>query len=277
LSEGMSGTEVGKEIAEHAKHSRSHHAPERRDRVVPIVEAVLLSLVTMAAARSGYAAAKWNGESSERLTSALEARTDASPADLDAREDRNYDLSTFEACSTPPLQSTSMRWSLPCVASVPSSRSRSTPGAPLTRTRTPTAPRGPTLMPQYRQPQLADGTRSPPSVAARRLIVPVEGFYEWMPTTRVGKAGKPLKQPYFLRPRDGDVLPLAGLYERWRDPAKPTDDPGGWLTTFTIITTTATDGVGHVHDRMPMTIAPEHWAGTRGLTPHGRTRRPSRR
>jgi hypothetical protein len=30
------------------------------------------------------------------------------------------------------------------------------------------------------------------------------------------------------------------------------------LTTFAIITTTATDDVGHIHDRMPMTVPPEN-------------------
>ena len=51
----------------------------------------------MAAAWSGFAAAKWNGDSAVLMTLASEARTDASRADLDAREDRNFDLSTFEA------------------------------------------------------------------------------------------------------------------------------------------------------------------------------------
>jgi hypothetical protein len=46
---------------------------------------------------SGYAAAKWSSEASVNLTEAAELRTEASRADLDAREDRNLDLSTFEA------------------------------------------------------------------------------------------------------------------------------------------------------------------------------------
>ena len=75
-----------------------HNGPERRDRILAIAEAALLSLVTLAAAYSGYAAAQWNGESAVLLIEASEARTDAARADLDAREDRNFDLSTFEAC-----------------------------------------------------------------------------------------------------------------------------------------------------------------------------------
>jgi hypothetical protein len=52
MSEGLSGTEVGKEIAEHAKHSGGHDARDRRDRLLSVAEAVLLSLVTLAAAWS---------------------------------------------------------------------------------------------------------------------------------------------------------------------------------------------------------------------------------
>jgi hypothetical protein len=50
MSEGLSGTDVGKEFAEHAKHSRAHDARDPRDRLLLVVEAALLSLVTLAAA-----------------------------------------------------------------------------------------------------------------------------------------------------------------------------------------------------------------------------------
>ena len=57
MPEGLSPSEVGKEIGHHAEHAE---APDRRhDRVLSIVEAVLLSLVAVLAAYSGYAAAKW--------------------------------------------------------------------------------------------------------------------------------------------------------------------------------------------------------------------------
>jgi putative SOS response-associated peptidase YedK len=45
---------------------------------------------------------------------------------------------------------------------------------------------------------------------------------------------------------------VAGSGEGRRRPRRLAD-------TFTIITTTATDDVGHVHDRMPMTIEPDRW------------------
>lgn len=47
---------------------------------------------------------------------------------------------------------------------------------------------------------------------------------------------------------------MAGLVDYWREP-----DTELWIPTYTIITTTATDDAGMVHDRMPMVITPDRW------------------
>ena len=93
MPEGLSPQEVGKEIAEHAKHS----VDGRRGHLVSIAEAVLLSIVALLAAWSGYAASKWSTESRVELAKASAARTEANRADLEAMEIRNFDSSTFEA------------------------------------------------------------------------------------------------------------------------------------------------------------------------------------
>jgi hypothetical protein len=159
MSEGLSGTEAGKEIAEHAKHSSGHRAPGRRDRIVSIAEAALLSLVTLAAAWSGYAAAKWDGESSVRLAVASEARTDASRADLDAREDRNFDLSTFEAWFDAYVAGDEHAMALAVRRFRPEFAAAFDAWRATNPETNPTAPRGPTYMPQYRQPALAEAKR----------------------------------------------------------------------------------------------------------------------
>lgn len=87
--------------------------------------------------------------------------------------------------------------------------------------------------------------------ASRRCLLPADGYYEWYPVT--DERGKPAKQPYFIRPADGSPFVMAGLYEFWKAP------DGEWLTTATVITTTATDDVGHIHDRMPMAVARQNW------------------
>jgi putative SOS response-associated peptidase YedK len=76
--------------------------------------------------------------------------------------------------------------------------------------------------------------------------------------TAAGKA-KPAKQPFYISRGDGGPLAFAGLYELWRDHRHPDGDPDAWLWTATIITTTAPDDLGRIHDRMPMVIDPGSW------------------
>jgi putative SOS response-associated peptidase YedK len=98
----------------------------------------------------------------------------------------------------------------------------------------------------------------------RRAILPADGYYEWYtpeadsPLGRT-KAGKPRKQPFFIRPKDGSILAMAGLYELWRDPTKADDDPTRWLWTCTVITTDAEDDLGRIHDRMPLMLTPDKY------------------
>ena len=103
--------------------------------------------------------------------------------------------------------------------------------------------------------------------AKRRCLLPADGYYEWYPTQARTKAGKPVKQPFFIRPKDGSVLAMAGLYEIWRDPTRDDDDPQRFRWSCTVLTTTAEDEVGHIHDRMPLLVEPERYAAWLDPTP----------
>ena len=82
----------------------------------------------------------------------------------------------------------------------------------------------------------------------QRCIVPVDAFYEWK---KIGAS----KQPYAIVGADGLPLALAGLWERWKNPAG-----GETLQTFTIVTTTPNELCGAIHDRMPVILPPETWS-----------------
>ncbi|GAA3843449.1 SOS response-associated peptidase [Sphaerisporangium flaviroseum] len=92
------------------------------------------------------------------------------------------------------------------------------------------------------------------ALAQRRCLLPADGYYEWY------RADKKSKQPYFIHPSDGGLMAMAGLYEFWKDPTRADDDPLKWLVTCTVITTTAEDSLGHIHDRMPVVVARDRWA-----------------
>ena len=81
----------------------------------------------------------------------------------------------------------------------------------------------------------------------RRCLIPTTGFYEWMAT------GGKKKQPFHIRMIDGKPFALAGLWEHW------SGAEGETVESCTIITTTANDLVGRVHDRMPVILAPANY------------------
>lgn len=96
---GLSAAEVGKEIHEHAEQTADHAegVVSRHIKLISILEAVLLSIVTITAAWSGYAAAKWNTESSLNLAKASAFRTKANGAYLQSLTLRSQDASNFNA------------------------------------------------------------------------------------------------------------------------------------------------------------------------------------
>lgn len=98
--------------------------------------------------------------------------------------------------------------------------------------------------------------------AKRRALLPADGYYEWWAPEGgpKGKNGKPLKQPFFVTPRDGHPLAMAGLYEFWRDRTRADDDPLAWWTTVTVLTTDAPDDLGRIHDRTPLLVPRERWS-----------------
>ena len=83
----------------------------------------------------------------------------------------------------------------------------------------------------------------------RRSLVPASGFFEWQEVE-----GQKQTQPYYLTLKSGDPAAFAGVWESWHDPADESR-----LETFTILTTTATDVIGEVHDRMPITLDRDVW------------------
>lgn len=106
----------------------------------------------------------------------------------------------------------------------------------------------------------AETARSKPTFrgafAARRCVVPADGFYEWT-------GAKGARRPFWFHPAEGGLLHLAGLYEAAAD--APTGQPH---VTFTILTTGPNAEVAKVHDRMPAILTPaDVTAWLSGATP----------
>ena len=78
----------------------------------------------------------------------------------------------------------------------------------------------------------------------KRCLIPASGFYEWK---REGKT----KIPMHIRLHGGGFYAIAGLYDRWKNPE------GEWISSCTIITTSANELMAPIHDRMPVILSEE--------------------
>ncbi|MFK7919468.1 MAG: SOS response-associated peptidase [Ilumatobacter sp.] len=97
----------------------------------------------------------------------------------------------------------------------------------------------------------------------KRLLIPMDGFYEWKAGVAGGPVtakGKPAKQPMFIHRTDHGPLAVAGLWTAWKDEATAVDGAAAqWLLSATLITTAANPTMSDVHDRMPVLVPASRW------------------
>ncbi|MFI5042775.1 MAG: hypothetical protein ACHQNA_13180, partial [Acidimicrobiales bacterium] len=151
---------MGKEPGEHARHAQEVGAPDehretsRRDRTVTIIEALLLAVVAVLAAWSGFAAAKWGTDSRLELAQAAASRTEASSSSLVAESKRNFDASTFNAWFSAKVANNQMGMDIAQRRFSPEFRAAFDAWIATNPDTNPGAPPGPSYMPQYSQPEL---------------------------------------------------------------------------------------------------------------------------
>jgi putative SOS response-associated peptidase YedK len=82
----------------------------------------------------------------------------------------------------------------------------------------------------------------------RRALIPASGFYEWR------RDGKAKSQAYWVRPRNGGIIAFAGLYEPWGNAE------GSEMDTGAILTTSSSEDLRFIHDRMPVVIEQKNFS-----------------
>ena len=152
--EGLSASEVGKEIAEH-REDTTEERDARRDRLLSITEAVLLSVVALLAAWSGYSAAKWGTESRLSLAEASSTRTNGSRADIKATQIQGLDSVSFNAVLAAYATNNPALFRLTVKRLRPGYKSAFEAWLATHPLENPKAPPDPSYMPQYRLPEAA--------------------------------------------------------------------------------------------------------------------------
>jgi hypothetical protein len=144
-SVGGSSVEVAHHLTEHKEHEES-----RAHQILEIAEAIVLAIVAIATAWSGYQAALWTGKQSEAYGLANRYRTQSEGAQTFANEERLYNASTVvewlkaEAGGNKMLAELFERRFLPEFRPAFESWKKTDP------LNNPNAPPGPFYMPEYR-------------------------------------------------------------------------------------------------------------------------------
>jgi hypothetical protein len=158
MPEGLSSSEVGKDIGEHSPHA-DEGGRQRQDRILSITEAILLSLVAVLAAYSGYAAAKWGTKSSVLLAKASADRTKANRDDLEALQIRTLDSVSFNAWFAGFTSGNASAQRIAEERLRPGYRPAFYAWLATDPAHNPDAPPGPSYMPQYVIPQATAATK----------------------------------------------------------------------------------------------------------------------
>jgi hypothetical protein len=163
MAEGFDPIEAGKKLHEHGHEESGHGGKEgsenetdsRHSRIVQVCEALLLALVTLAAAWAGFLAAKWGTESRVDIARSSTLRNFATREDLTALELRNFDSATFNAWYTAFTLNSPAKEAVAERRFRPAFRVAFKAWMATHPLRNPHAPPGPTYMRQYKVPAQA--------------------------------------------------------------------------------------------------------------------------
>jgi hypothetical protein len=89
---GGPSIEVAHKLSEDRRHAAPH--PSRSVEILEIVEAIVLALVAVTTAWSGYQAALWNGRQDELYEQSTKLRVEAQGLEIGGGQERMYDAST---------------------------------------------------------------------------------------------------------------------------------------------------------------------------------------
>lgn len=104
----------------------------------------------------------------------------------------------------------------------------------------------------------AEGIETKPSfrrlLPHQRCLIPASAYFEWQApsaaSSELGGRG-PKKTKYRIGRRDGVLFAFAGLYSIRQTPA------GDAVRECTIMTTTPSSSLAHIHNRMPVILLPD--------------------
>ena len=148
------------EVAHHLNEHKSHDGERSlAHEIIEIIEAIVLAMVAITTAWSGYQSALWDGQQSQLYQRATKLRVQAEGLQLASNQERVYNASTVvewlkaEAHGDTALADIFERRLLPEIRPAFAAWKKTDP------IHNPNAPAGPSLMPEYRETKAGEGAR----------------------------------------------------------------------------------------------------------------------
>lgn len=149
MPEHSANVEIAQRIGEHARPSKGEPS-KRKEEILEIAQAVLLALVAIATAWSGYQAARWDSNSAQLYGQSSRLRTMAVQHQTNAGQLYLYDTTTFDFWLDATVKGDVQLASLFQARFRPEYRVAFDAWMKLDPLNNPRAPPGPSFMPQYR-------------------------------------------------------------------------------------------------------------------------------
>lgn len=151
------GIEVARELSER-RHGRTERSKPRRDEPVEILEVVVLAVVAISIAWSGYQAARWDGLQAELYGKASTTRIDADQLLTLGGQQRLLDVSTFNTWIQAKVEGRTELAALYVRRFSPQFKVAFDAWIQTDPFTNPSAPPGPSFMPEYVNPQILRGS-----------------------------------------------------------------------------------------------------------------------
>jgi hypothetical protein len=157
MPEGNINAEVAEHLREHGAHDEpsAHQPSRRRIETIEILEAILLAVVAIVTALSGYQAARWDGESAKEYATSSRLRTEANGTQLTANQTLIYNAGNFTAWLQAYDAKDKSLEQLLARRFTPEYKKAFDAWVAIDGVNDPSAPPGPRYMPEYEDP-LAD-------------------------------------------------------------------------------------------------------------------------
>jgi hypothetical protein len=148
-------TELADHLREHAPgtHGNGEKPGKARIEIIEILEAILLSLVAIATAWSGYQAARWDGQSARAYAESSRLRAESVQLGLSAGQTVAYDAGTLNSWIEATTTGNKELADVMVKRMTPDYREAFEAWIKLDPLNNPDAPAGPRYMPGYEEPQ----------------------------------------------------------------------------------------------------------------------------